>query len=135
MKKPEISIGNIRWIMYPRNGKPVVENHQFGRTWKTVYKDNKNAIDAICFQIIPEGIKHFIEPSPTEEYWVFDEFVYQVGGAGQHVSRNLCSKQAPNKWLVMTINTDKKMNMSFMTADEVGYESVYFLNENEKYRK
>ena len=132
MKKPEISIGNVRWIMYPRNGKPIVENLQHGKTWKKCYKDNYKNIDALCFQLIPEGVKHFIDPSPLNEYWVFDEFVYQVGGAGQHISRNICSLQETNKWLVLTINNYKETTKSYMTSEEVGYQSLTFLNAEEK---
>ena len=127
---PEVSIGNIRWIIFPRNGKPVVENHQFDRTWKKVYKDNFNAIDAVCFQLIPEGIKYFADPSPFGEYWVFEEFICQIGGATKHITRNLCSKQKDNYWKVISINNFKRIQESYMTDEEIGYQSLHFLNKN-----
>ena len=50
-KAPQISIENCRWIVYLKDGTTVVENHQFGRTWKKVYNNSQGNILSVCFSI------------------------------------------------------------------------------------
>ena len=118
---PQISIENCRWIVYPKNGNLIVENHQFGRTWKKVYQDTHQNIISVCFQLIPDGIKYFANPSPYGDYWVFEEFICQFGGTPQHLNRNLCSRIDENGWEVITVDAHKQVTTSIMTSQEIGY--------------
>ena len=122
---PQISIENARWILYPEEGSPIVENHQFDRTWKKTYKENFGKIKSICFQLIPEGVKYFADPSEFGEYWIFEEFICQFGGTPQHINRNLASKVQENEWKVITIHADKSVTTSFMNTEEIGYNINY----------
>jgi hypothetical protein len=124
----QVSIENIRWILYPVDGKPIVENHQFERTWKKTYKENFGRIDSICFQLIPESEKFFIDKSPTNEYWIFEEFVCQFGGTPQHINRNLCSRINENDWNVITIDYTKTPKRSIMSTEEIGY-NIDYINQ------
>ena len=125
----QVSIENIRWIIYPEDGKPVVENHQFEKTWKKCYKENFGKIKSICFQLIPEGEKYFVEESILGEYWVFEEFVCQYGGTRQHIYRNLASRIDENSWNVITIEADKSVRKSIMSTEEIGY-NIDYINQN-----
>jgi hypothetical protein len=135
----EIDLGLIRWIIYPKNGKPVVENHAHGRTWKTCYKDNYGNIDAVCFQNVQQSSKHFISPSPFGEYWQFEDmFVLAGGGTPFHSARSLCSKQSvsveesESYWDVLTIDHRGQITTRTMTGSEIGYNSLSFINRNEE---
>lgn len=121
----QISIENARWIIHTKDGKNIVENHQFERTWKKTYAENYKNIEAICFQIIPEGIKHFVDKSDLDEYWIFEEFVCQFGGTPQHINRNIASRIDEDTWNVLTINADKTVTKSTMTTEEIGYNIDY----------
>jgi len=126
----EVSIPNIRWVMYLKNGKTVVENHDHGRTWKKVYKDNFGNIEALCFQLIPQGIKHFITPSPYNEYWTFEDMETAFGGSTKHLARSICSMQEKNLetmetiWNVITIDANRNVIKSKMTGTEIGYHTL-----------
>lgn len=130
----EVSIPNIRWIMYPKSGKPIVENHDHGRTWKKVYKDNYGNVEGLCFQLIPDSTKYFITVSPTGEYWTFEDFECAFGGGTKHIGRSICSKQEVKInqetgemsaiWNVITINANKEIIKSKMTSEEIGYNSL-----------
>lgn len=139
--KYEVSIPNIRWIMHLKNGKMVVENHDHGRTWKRVLKENYGNIVALCFQILPEAIKYYVPESPFGEYWQFDEFEVHNGGSSKHTMRGLASKQEniinehgvmTAKWAVLLINSDKQAKEVFMTSEEIGYETIHFVNAQDK---
>jgi hypothetical protein len=129
----EVSIPNIRWMMYLKNGNIIVENHDHGRTWKKVYKDNYGNIEALCFQLIPDNTKFFITVSPTDEYWTFEDFETAFGGSTKHLARSICSKQyvkfnengiGTAYWNVITIDSNKKVHKSIMTSEEIGYHSL-----------
>lgn len=134
MNKPqkEVSIPNIRWVLFPKNGKPIVENHEHGRTWKKVYKDNYGNVEALCFQLIPECTKFFIPPSETGEYWTFEELETAFGGGTRHISRSICSKKETkivdgnfiSYWNVITIDYDKNVTKSIQTSEDIGYISL-----------
>ena len=128
----EIDVSTIRWIIYPKNGKPIVENHQYGKTWKKVYKDNYGNIEAVCFQIIPEGIKYFADVSPMNEYWTFEEFICQFGGSTKHIARGLASRIDKDNWSVVLMGMNKKMSKVIMNTKDIGYESLNFINAEEK---
>ena len=121
----QISIENARWIIHTKDGKKIVENHQFERTWKKTYGENYGNIEAICFQIIPDGVKHFVDKSDLDEYWIFEEFVCQFGGTPQHINRNIASRIDEDTWNVLTINADKTVTKSTMTTEEIGYNIDY----------
>lgn len=129
----EVSIPNIRWIMYLKNGKPIVENHEHGRTWKKVYKDNYGNIEALCFQLIPEGVKFFIPPSESGEYWTYEESITPFGGSSRHVKRSICSKRETKLvdgkfvayWNVISIDYNKQVTKSIQTSEEIGYHSLH----------
>ena len=121
----QISIENARWIIHTKDGKNIVENHQFERTWKKTYSENYDNIEAICFQIIPDGIKHYADKSELGEYWVFEEFVCQFGGTPQHINRNIASRIDENSWNVLTVHADKTVSKSIMTTEEIGYNIDY----------
>ena len=120
----QVSIENIRWICYT-DTQTIVENHQFGKTWKKTYKENFGKIKDICFQLIPDGVKYFIDKSEFGEYWIFEEFVCQFGGTPQHINRNLACKIDNDNWKVITINSDKEISTSFMNTEEIGYNIKY----------
>jgi len=130
MQIKEVSVPNIRWIVFTKSGKTIVENHDHGRTWKKVYKDNYGNIEGLCFQIIPESTRYFITISPTGEYWTFEDFETAFGGSTRHIARSICSKQEVKfdengkgtvYWNVITIDSSKKMYKSVMTSEEIGY--------------
>lgn len=125
----QVSIENMRWIIYLKNGDTIVENHQFHRTWKKCYHENFKNIESICFQLIPDGIKYFVDPSNLEEYWIFEEFVCQFGGTPQHINRNLASRIDENSWSVLSIDGDKEVTRSIMSTEEIGYNTSYFLED------
>lgn len=129
----EVSVPNIRWIMYLKNGKNVVENHNHGRTWKKVYKDNYGNIEALCFQLIPESTKYFIPVSNEGLYWTFEDLETAFGGSTRHIARNICSKKETKLingefvtlWNVLTIDYNKKVSKSILTSKDIGYESIH----------
>jgi len=132
--KTEVSIPNIRWMAYLKNGKIIVENHEHGRTWRKVYKDNYGNIEALCFQLIPEGKKFFVPPSPTGEYWTFEDMSANFGGSTFHDSRSICSKkesvinsktgEMQAYWNVITIDKFKNVTKSIKTSEEIGYSTL-----------
>lgn len=133
----EISIPTCRWILHNKAGKAIVENHDHGRTWKKVYKDNYGNVEALCLQLIPEGTKYYIDVSPYGEYWTFEEFDCNMGGTSRHVSRNICSKQEEKflengllktYWIVLTIDYNGNISKSIMTSEDIGYESIHFVS-------
>jgi len=135
----EIDVNTLRWIIYPKNGKPVVENHAFGRTWKKVYKDNYGNIEMVCLQNIPRSEKHFISPSPTGEYWTYEDMVVLAGSSRPtHIARSLCSKQYVNVeeqesyWDVITIHQDGTVEKTLKKGSEINYTSLDFVNREEK---
>ena len=132
--KKEVSIPNIRWVLYTKT-KPIVENHEHGRTWKKVYKDNYNNIEALCFQLIPGGTKYFLPTSSTGEYWTFEDFETGFGGSTKHIARSICSKKETKfykdgsfqgLWDVITIDSSKNVKKSIMTSEEIGYHSLLY---------
>jgi len=126
----EVSVPNIRWIMHLKNGKMIVENHDHDRTWRKIYKDNFGNIEALCFQLIPEGTKYFISPSPFGEYWTFEDMETPFGGSTRHIARSICSLQEKNLetmqtiWNVITIDGNKNITKSKMYGDEIGYSTL-----------
>ena len=128
----EVSIPNIRWIMHLKNGKAIVENHSHGRTWRTVYKDNYGNIEALCFQLIPQGTKYYIKPSTTGEYWTCEDFEQAFGGSSQHKARSICSKidtklvdgKFVAYWNVLTIDANKNVTRSVQTSEQIGYTTL-----------
>ena len=125
----EVSIGNIRWIMHLKNGKKIVENHEHGRTWRKVYKDNFGNITGLCFQLIPEGTKYYIPISPYGEYWTFEDMETLFGGSTRHLARNICSLEKNNLdgtevWNVITIDANKNVFKRRMSGTEIGYPSL-----------
>lgn len=128
----EASPSMIRWIMHVK-GKKIVENHDHGRTWRKVYKDNKDNIDAICFQLLPDNKLFYIPPSPEGLYWQSDIFESVNGSPTVIVARQLCSKKETklNKatgqfealWHVITVDKNKKVTKSVKTSQEIGYDS------------
>jgi hypothetical protein len=134
-----IDVNNVRWVMYLKNGKIIVENHDKGRTWKKCYKNNYGNIEAVCIQIIPKAERHFVTPSPTGEYWTFEDMSVISGQARPtHIARNLCSMQYVNieeqesYWSVLTIYGDGNVKESIKTGSEINYESLTFVNREEK---
>jgi hypothetical protein len=132
----EISIPNCRWILHNKTGKTIVENHDHGRTWKKVYKDNFGNVEALCLQLIPSGTKYYIDISPFGEYWVFEEFEAYFGGANKHITRNICSMQEQKVledgsievyWIVLTIDINGEVSKTIMTSKEIGYETLTFI--------
>jgi len=133
--KNEVSVPNIRWILYTKNGKTIVENHDHGRTWRKVYKDNYGNIEALCFQLIPESTKYFIPVSPFGEYWTFEDMEVGFGGDTKHTARNICSKKRVqidkndiNKskviWDVITIDAQKNVFRRELTSEDIGYSTL-----------
>jgi len=127
----EVSIPNIRWIVSLKNGKKLVENHDHGRTWRTVYKDNFGNIEKLYFQIIPEGIIYEIQESPFGEYWTFEDMEVKFGGGTQHISRNIASLQEVNpldkndtKWLIVTVDYNKKVSKRVLSGKDIGYNTL-----------
>jgi hypothetical protein len=137
--KKEINLSQCRWLMFLKNGKAVVENHNQGATWKKVYKDNYQNIQAVCFQIIP-GRKIFAEESPYGEYWNYEDFEIVAGqSTPTHLSRSLCSMidndltdVNKSKWKVKTVWHDGSVTESIKTGKEIGYEVRNFLNKEER---
>ena len=135
----EIDVGTVRWVMYTKAGQTIVENHDKGRTWKKVYKDNYGNIEALCIQIIPKSERHFLTPSPSGEYWTFEDMAVLAGQSRPtHLARSICSKQYVNieemesYWEVITVNSDGSVIKSIKTGSEINYENLNFINREEK---
>jgi len=125
-------------MLFTKNNKLIVENHNQGVTWKAVYKNEHNNMKALCFQLIPSGRKIFVPESPYGEYWTFEEFEAVAGQAHPtHTNRHICSLQDKEMGLWKVCKVDSKGNHSFtmMSNNEIGYEVRLYLNKEEKENK
>jgi len=126
--RDDLDVGIVRWIVLTKDGRSVVENHNFGRTWRKVYNDEYGNIEAVCMQVLPEGIKYFATPSPFGLYWTFEDMETKFGGSTKHMARNLCSMQEGNinnpemaLWEVTTIYPNKTVERKKMYQKDIGY--------------
>jgi len=133
MNKPrEATPEMIRWIMHTRGGNTIVENHNHGRTWRKVYKDNYGNIEALCLQVLPGGIKYYIPISTEGKYWQTDTFESVNGGASMIVERLICSKVETRidketgtmeaYWNIIKVDKDKNVTKLVLTSAQIGYD-------------
>lgn len=136
--KAQLDVTTLRWIMHLKNGKTVVENHSHGRTWRVVYKDNFQNIEALCFQKLPSQEKYYITPSPYNEYWCYEDFEVAFGGSTEHIARSICSLQEKSLmdasgnsdvFNVLTIDKDGGVTRSKQQASEIGYNSLSYVKK------
>ena len=126
----EINPAKCRWMLYLKNGKIAVENHNQGKKWRAIYRNEYGNMARLGFQLVNKGIKIFVQDSPYGEYWTFEDLEIVAGArTPSHKARAICSLKDKNLglWDVVKVFPDGGYSRTVMTSSEIGYESRIYI--------
>ena len=116
-------ISQVRWIMYLKDGRKVVENLGHDRGWRQQYREHYGNIERLGVQILPQNIRFELEAT-KDMYWTYEGMsVNLAGGAPKHDTRSICAKGNRGWWDVLTIDLETGIvSQKNARQKEIGYE-------------